>query len=65
MGVNTFYFGCGYKQAEDIADLIRTLKGSFPIIPVETNTLPDEMMTEAVKDKEKVIQDKFTLGEKC
>ena len=56
--------GGSWKAAEDMTALLRKASGSLPIVPMDCNILPDELMTEMVdKRKDKVLH-KYTLGEK-
>ncbi len=54
----------GLKACEDVTALLRKCIGSLPVVPLETNILPDELITQLVKDKHIKQTSKFTLGDK-
>jgi recombination associated protein RdgC len=56
--------GGSWKASEDVTALIRKACGSLPIVPCETNILPEELMTQMVEDRSKTANHKYTLGEK-
>lgn len=68
-GVQLLIVGAAsWKASEDVTALLRKALSeagmSLPIVPVETNILPDELLTGMVEDREKTATHKYTLGEK-